>query len=251
MDPAFILPLLRAVRRRLLAACLGLLALGGVAGAFAQAPADAGNLVAEGQVWLDQALAAMKTPGEASLRMEVSVGSLDSRLRLAPCASVEPYVPPGMRLWGRTRLGLRCVDGMTRWNVFLPVQVKAFGKAWVLQRDVAAGATFSKDDAMLEEVDWAQDRDAVVVNPEEWVGQTAARALTVGQALRQTMVRPTQVFQAGSQVRVQARGPGFTISSAGQALSPGVVGQQARVRIDNGRILSGVVLDTRTVQVDL
>jgi flagella basal body P-ring formation protein FlgA len=116
---------------------------------------------------------------------------------------------------------------------------------------VAAGTTLSRDDAMLEEVDWAQERDSIMADPADWVGQTSARALSTGQALRQTMVRPAQVFQAGAQVRVQARGPGFTISSAGQALSPGVVGQQARVRIENGRILSGVVLDTRTVQVEL
>ena len=32
--------------------------------------------------------------------MEVSVGTLDSRLRLAPCSRVEPYLPAGSRLWG-------------------------------------------------------------------------------------------------------------------------------------------------------
>lgn len=238
--------------RRLAAGLAALVVLGqGLAQAQAPAAARADHLVEDSQVWLDQAIAAAKTPGDAALRMEVSVGSLDSRLRLAPCAAVEPFVPPGMRLWGRTRLGLRCTDGTVRWNVYLPVQVKAFGQAWVLQRDVPAGTTLSEADAMLEEVDWAQERHAVLADPADWVGQTAARTLTVGQAIRQGMTRPTQVFAAGADVRIVAKGPGFTVSSDGKALSPGVVGTPARVRIDSGRILSGVVLDNRTVQVEL
>jgi flagella basal body P-ring formation protein FlgA len=65
------------------------------------------------------------------------------------------------------------------------------------------------------------------------------------------MVRPAQVFQAGAQVRVVAQGAGFQITSDGQALSAGVVGQAARVRMDGGRVMTGVVLDGRTVQLDI
>jgi flagella basal body P-ring formation protein FlgA len=59
------------------------------------------------------------------------------------------------------------------------------------------------------------------------------------------------VFQAGAQVRVLAQGTGFQISSDGQALSAGVVGQPARVRMDSGRVMSGVVLDGHTVKLEI
>jgi flagella basal body P-ring formation protein FlgA len=65
------------------------------------------------------------------------------------------------------------------------------------------------------------------------------------------MVRPAQVFQAGAQVRVLAGGVGFQITADGQALSAGVVGQLTRVRMDNGRVMSGTVLDARTVKLDI
>ena len=58
-------------------------------------------------------------------------------------------------------------------------------------------------------------------------------------------------FQAGAQVRVVAQGAGFQIASDGQALSAGVVGQPARVRMDNGRVMTGVVLDNRTVKLEI
>ena len=43
---------------------------------------------------------------------------------------------PIRSIWGRTRLCLRCTDGGGRWNVFLPVTIKAFGPAWVLRDNV-------------------------------------------------------------------------------------------------------------------
>ena len=234
------------------------LVMAGLCAAFAVAQAQpaptadrAAGVLGDPQAWLDQAVSANRPAGAAALRMEVSVGALDSRLTLAPCAAVEPYIPAGMRLWGKTRLGLRCVDGTVRWNVFLPVQVKAFGQAWVVKGDLPPGTVLAEGDAVQAEVDWAQESSSILAEPASWVGQTAARQLSTGQALRQGMVKPAQVFQAGAMVRVVAQGPGFTVTSAGQALSAGVVGAQARVRIDNGRVLSGTVLDMRTVRVDL
>jgi flagella basal body P-ring formation protein FlgA len=203
------------------------------------------------QTWLRSAVASAQPAGPAALRMDVTVGSLDSRLKLAACGNIEPYLPPGSRLWGKTRIGLRCVDGMSRWNVSLPVTVNAFGKAWVIKGQVPAGTALTAADVVEVEVNWAEEASPVLRDPALWMGQIATRLLTTGQTLRQGMVKPAQVFQAGAQVRVLAQGVGFQVTSDAQALSAGVVGQPARVRMENGRVTSGTVLDTRTVQVDL
>ena len=201
--------------------------------------------------WARSAVVATQGDPATRLRYEVSVGALDSRLKLAPCGNVEMYVPPGSRLWGHGRVGLRCVDGMARWNVSVPVNVKAFGNAWVIRGQVMAGNLLTQSDAVQVEVDWAEDTNPVLADATAWLGQTATRSLSTGQVLRSGMVRPTQVFQAGTQVRVVAEGPGFQVSSDAQALSAGVVGQVARVRMDNGRVASGTVLDARTVKIEL
>jgi flagella basal body P-ring formation protein FlgA len=223
----------------------------GAAGAQAQVADNQPEFMAATQRWLDDAVSNIHPSDAAALRMEVVVGELDSRLRLAPCARVEPYIPVGMRLWGKTRLGLRCLDGSAKWNVFLPVTIRALGTAWVIKGNVAAGATLTQDDAMTAEVDWAAEQSPIVSNASQWVGQVATRSLGTGQALRQNMIRPTQVFQAGTQVRVVAQGVGFEITSDGQALSAGVVGQSARVRMDSGRVMSGLVLDNRTIKIEI
>lgn len=242
----------RAVARHFLSLALGVVSMAaGSSCALAQAAADpAADLGPLTQRWLDDAMSRNPAAG-LPLRMEVSVGSLDSRLRLAPCARVEPYLPAGARLWGRTRLGLRCVEGQTAWNVYLPVTVKAFGPAWVLTGPVAPGAVLTADDATQSEVDWAEESAPVMAHPEMWVGQVAARQLVAGQTLRQTMVRAPQLFRAGAQVKVIAQGPGYAVSSAGQALAAGSAGQIVRIRMDNGRIVSGTVNETGTVVVPL
>ena len=226
-------------------------ALGTSGAALAQAAADpSADLGPLTQRWLDDAMSRNQSTG-LPLRMEVSVGQLDSRLRLAPCARVEPYLPPGARLWGRTRLGLRCVEGPTAWNVYLPVTIKAFGPAWVVTSPVAPGAVLTANDATEAEVDWAEESAPVMANPEMWMGQVAVRQLMPGQALRQSMVRPPQLFRAGAQVKVIAQGPGYNIASAGQAMSAGAAGQIVRIRMDNGRIVSGTVSEAGTVLVAL
>jgi len=181
----------------------------------------------------------------------VEVGALDARLRLAPCARVEPYLPTGTRLWGRTRIGLRCVEGPTAWNVFLPITVKAWGPAWVLRQPVAQGTVIAQEDLEPAEIDWTQSATPVLARMEDWLGLEATRPLMPGQVLRQGMVRAPQVFSAGTPVKVVVQGQGFALSATGSALTHGHIGQTARVRMPNRKVLSGIVRDADTVEIPL
>ncbi|MEO7241494.1 MAG: flagellar basal body P-ring formation chaperone FlgA [Variovorax sp.] len=256
--------LLRHLRRAMAALVAGACAVG--AGAQTQAPEQAhpptqalassgaavdAQFVASTQRWLDDAVSKAQSATTSPLRMEVSLGQLDTRLRLAPCSRIEPYIPAGLRLWGKTRLGLRCVEGGARWNVFLPVTIKAFGPAWVLNNNVVAGAVLTAADAAETEADWAAETSPVVADQTQWLGQIATYSLVGGQPLRRSMVRMAQAFPAGTQVRVVAQGQGFQISSDAQALAAGVVGQSVRLRTESGRITTGIVVDERTVRLAL
>lgn len=203
------------------------------------------------QKWLQKEMPTVLGADGSALKMEAVVGDLDRRLKLAPCDKVEAYLPFGARLWGKSQVGLRCVDGPVRWNVTMPVSVNAYGPAWVVKGQVNTGVVLTDADVVQSEVNWAEDTNPVLAERAAWDGQVATRNLVTGQTLRQGMVKPAQVFQAGAPVRVVAHGVGFQISSDAQALSAGVVGQSARVRMENGRVTMGVVLDGRTVQIDL
>jgi len=191
--------------------------------------------------WLQGALAQTEAQQSMPLRMEVQVGKLDPRLNLAPCLRVEPYLPSGSKLWGRTRIGMRCVEGAKPWNVFMPVTIRAFGPAWVLVNNVSMGEVLTHEHAMQSEVDWAESPHSIIALPDDWVGQTAARNLTAGMALRQTMVKAPEIFKPGAGVKVLVQGSGFAVTSSGKALESGSAGQNVRVRMENGRTVIGTV----------
>jgi flagellar basal body P-ring formation protein FlgA len=197
------------------------------------------------------ALGAMRANAAGVTRVELAVGALDARLRLAPCDKVEPYLPPGVRLWGKARIGLRCSQGAVAWNVYLPITVKVFGRALVAAAALPAGSVLAASDLAQAEVDLAEESSMALTDSTSVVGRTLASALRPGQSLRQTAVRPRQWFAAGETVRVVARGPGFAVASEGQAITPGIEGQNARVRTDGGRILEGLPVAANRIELTL
>ena len=202
--------------------------------------------------WLEPALnTTLQENPDSVLRPEVIMGALDSRLRLAPCQQIEPYLPPGTRLWGRSRIGLRCLQGRVHWNVYVPVTIKAWGPAWVLRRPVPGGTILTQEDAEMAEMDWAEQSASVLATQESWVGQQSAFALQPGQTLRSNMVRPVPSFSRGAQVRVKSVGSGFHVVVSGEAMDAGVVGQPARVKLGGGRIITGTVRKGQVVEVRL
>lgn len=184
-------------------------------------------------------------------RFDVAVGALDPRLKLAPCQRIEPYLPPGVRLWGKSRIGLRCAQGARPWNVYLPITVRVYGSALVAAVPLPAGSTVREADLRLAEIDLAEESGVVVGSAAAAVGRTLARPLMAGQGVRQTDLKPRQWFAAGDIVKVLASGPGFSVSGSGQALTPGLEGQTARVRTEGGQVVTGMPIATRQLEVSL
>ena len=139
-------------------------------------------------------------------RVEVVVGALDPRLKLAPCARITPYVPAGARLWGRSRVGLRCDEG-ARWNVFVPVTVKVFANAWSVNQALPPGTLLEAGHLSLAEVDLAAEASPVIHQPQAAIGRTLTRGVRPGQAVREADLKPRQWFAAGDTVRVSAPDP--------------------------------------------
>lgn len=182
-------------------------------------------------------------------RVVVELGELDSRLRLAPCAKVQPYLPRGLQMWGRSRIGLRCIEGRARWNVSLPVTVQVFGQAVVAATPLPAGAELAQAQLRLAEVDIAAQRGQVFVDPAVLQGRTLQRPLAPGETLRSVHLRQRRWFDAGDRVRVVVSGRGYVIASEGQALEPGLEDRDVRVRFENGRTVTGRAIGERRVQV--
>jgi len=187
--------------------------------------------------------------GPAGLRVEVQVGRLNRGMRLAPCARIEPFLPPNARLWGRGFVGVRCAEGAS-WSTMIPVTVSVFGPALVANLPMPAGAMPSVDDFRIEEVDWTRASGIPVSDPSWLAGRSLARPLSAGQVLRANDLRVPQTIAAGDPVRIRVVGSGFSVSAGGFALAGAGEGQSLRVRTEAGRMLVGTVRE-RIVEIRL
>ncbi|MDR7335033.1 flagellar basal body P-ring formation chaperone FlgA [Roseateles asaccharophilus] len=182
-------------------------------------------------------------------RVAVEIGALDARLRLAPCRQVQPYLPTGMSAWGRSRIGLRCTDGVARWNVTLPVRVSVFGRVVVAATPLPAGVNLSQEHLAMADIDIAAEPGAVFTDASALLGRTLGRPLAAADAVRAPALKSRQWFAAGETVQVRAAGSGFAIVAEAQALGPGLEGQDVKVRFESGRVASGRAVGERRVEL--
>jgi flagellar basal body P-ring formation protein FlgA len=242
-------PLARVRPRRLawaLVIVCGLFAAGMPANAD-----EAAAPLAAGLVEQVRSLASDKAAGTGGTRVEVVVGALDPRLHLAPCEKIEPYLPPNVRLWGKSRIGLRCKEGRTAWNVYLPVTVRIWGRALVVPAGAAAGSVLRDADLDEAEVDLAEELTPTFLDRKLVAGRTLAQPLRPGQAVRQGHIKARQWFAAGETVKLVAAGDGFALEGAGQAITNGIEGQPARVRTESGHVVTGLPTGERRLELTL
>lgn len=183
-------------------------------------------------------------------RVEVALGGADPRLKLAPCDKVQTYVPDGSRLWGKSRVGLRCEQGPVRWNVFVPVTVRVWGRGVIAVVPLRPGDHIEAADLRVAEVDLAAESSNPVLDPEEAIGRVLIRGVQGGQSLRQSHLKPRRYFAAGDAVQLQIQGQGFAVSGEGVALTPGDEGQCARIRA-GARVVCGRPVGDRQVVLSL
>ena len=217
------------------------------------APAAGQAVAAAPGIDLNEQVRAFSTEAAAALarqaRVDIQIGALDPRLRLAPCQRIEPYLPAGQRLWGRTRVGLRCLQGPTRWNVYLPVTVRVYAQAVAAAAPLAPGQVIEAADLKLAEVDvtaGTSHRDPALV-----VGRQVRTAIAAGQPVLAEALHERRWFDAGDTVALVAVGAGYSVSSEGQALSPGLEGKSVRIRTENGRIVTAVPVAPRRAEIRL
>jgi flagella basal body P-ring formation protein FlgA len=236
----------------------------GAAARLTEAPAAGAATLAEaiqqGQQLLAQAAQqqAQKAGWPAQARVVVLPGMPDARLKLAPCAQVQAFVPAGNRPWGATRLGLRCLQlastapaGGRAWSISLPAQVKVFAPAPVAATALPVGTVLESTHLAVDWIDWAAHPSVPVALADSLWGRPLLRPLAAGQALRPGDLRARQWFASGDTVRVTAVGPGFHVQREGVALVDGFEGQVARVKLDNGQVVQGLPQSERRLEMRL
>jgi flagella basal body P-ring formation protein FlgA len=169
---------------------------------------------------------------------------------LPECASLEPFLAPGARVWGRTTVGVRCV-GEHPWTMYLQARVAVNGTYFISTRDIAPGQIISAADVSPRQADLTNLPRSVVTDLSQVVGKAALSRITPGIPVREDLLHAVNTIEVGQPVKLVAEGPGFSVSYEGSALGNAALGQSVRVRTVSGQIVSGVVRDRGTVVVPL
>ena len=169
------------------------------------------------------------------VRVDVKVGKLDPRLKLAPCQHIDAYLPPGLPVWGATRMGLRCTQGAKAVERVDPDPGQRLRAGHGASRRRWPPAPCSTPASWPRPRWTSRPRPARPWPTRCWPSAARwAAASAAGATLRQTDLKARQFFAAGETVRVTALGPGWQVVTEGQAVGAGIEGQNVRVRTEGG-----------------
>ncbi len=162
--------------------------------------------------------------------MEISVTPVFPR-SLAPCSSLDPFMPTGGCLWGRVTVGVRCV-GERPWTLYVQARVLINATYYLAARAIAPGEVLTNANLIAREGDITMMPQAIITDPTQAIGANLP--------LRNDMLRSASAVSIGQSVHVVANG---------SAMNNAAPGQQVRVKTASGQIITGVVKDSQTVEI--
>ena len=224
---------------------LGLLLPGSVAVVQAQEAAFQAPeaIAATALSYLREQLSAL--PGQPSISIDPPRNE-----RLTPCDAMSPFLPSGMKPRARMTVGIRCTAPKA-WTAYVQASVSVPGQYYVASRTIAAGQALTPADLAPRDGDLVALPPGAITDPDTVAGMTAAYRITAGQPIKGAALRNAQSVVRGSNVRINAVGKGFMVSSEGQALDNAAPGATVQVRMPSGQVVSGVVRNAGLVEMHL
>ena len=213
--------------------------------------------------WANQLSTQQQDPAEIKSRTEefllrqvsgisgqkiITIGKIDPRLNLASCMQLEPFLPSGSRIWGKTTIGVRC-PSPTPWTIYLQVEIKIIGNYIVTATKVTQGQQIQASNLTKLKGDLSLLPSNVITDETQAIGKISSIFLNSGTPLRMDALRNQNAIQQGQVVRLISTGPNFQVATEGRALTNASEGQTVQVRILSGHIISGTVKPSGIVEV--
>lgn len=182
-------------------------------------------------------------------RIDISVGNLDPRLRLASCEHPIAFtIKDASGLGGNISVNAQCQSGQT-WSVHVPAQVAIYRQTPTALRDIARGEQINQAHIGTTLVNISSIRQAFLLDEEAIIGKEAKRNISMGEPFRTALLDNPTAVRRGEMVTLESMAGSIKVSSSGTAMADGRVGQTIRVRNNSSeRIISGVVMSQGLVQ---
>ncbi|NMM28511.1 MAG: flagellar basal body P-ring formation protein FlgA [Glaciimonas sp.] len=181
-------------------------------------------------------------------KVEIVIGPIDPRLALTACAALEPFIPRGGKLWGKTTVGAKCTAPES-WTIYVQANIVVMADYIATTKPLSQGQIITADDLTVLQGDLTLLPPGIITAAAQAVGKSSAVSIPVGTPLRQDSVRNLPAVQQGKIVRLISEGTGFQISSEGKALNTASEGQPAQARTQSGQVVNGIARTGGIIEV--
>ncbi len=211
-----------------------------ISGALAQQPPAPVQRVVESLLQRESA----SLPGNAV----ITVTPLDAANQLPPCAALDAFLPAGTRAWGQISVGVRC-SAPVNWTVYVTARVAVMTQYLVIAQPISAGQIIGPNDIASTHGDLAMQPAGTMTDAAQAVGQRARYAVASGQTLRADMLRLPHAVRQGSNVKIVGIGSGFQVTNEGRALNNAAEGEEVRVKLRTGQVVTGTARGGGIVEI--
>ena len=182
----------------------------------------------------------------------VTVGKLDSRLKLKKCSKrLQAFLPKGSRKIGKTTVGVKC-KGAKPWSLHIPVTISIFGDVLVAKRQLHKGDVLSASDLKLEKHDLANLPHGYIEEISISTGMKVKRRVTPGTVITPSMLKKPRIISRGQKITILAHLGRMQVRMEGKALAHGAAGERIQVmNLKSNKKLEGVITDKGEVKVDI
>ncbi|HKM96702.1 MAG TPA: flagellar basal body P-ring formation chaperone FlgA [Buttiauxella sp.] len=178
---------------------------------------------------------------------DVSVKVKTPDAQLPPCPLPDFSMPGNSRLWGTVSVMAKCGNDKR----YIQAEVQATGNYVVATQALPRGSVIDQSLLQLKRGRLDQLPPRTILDINQANSATTLRDIAPNQPILLSMVRQSWRIKAGQQVQVVAAGDGFSVNSEGRALNNAAVAQTARVRMNSGQIVSGVVDPDGNILINL
>jgi len=208
---------------RLIAVLLLTLSPGLAAAAESREIEPLASLKEAARAFLEQEAAQMQ--GE----VEVRIGRLDPRLRLARCDQpLSGFWPNGGRKLGNVTVGVRC-EGSASWSIYVRAKLSVFESVVVASRPLSRGSKVGPGDLELLREDVTRLTSGYYSAIEEVRGMEVRRSIRAGMVLNRSLVKAPILIKRGEKVTITAASGSVQVRMEGKALDAGARGELIEV----------------------
>ncbi len=196
-----------------------------------------------------QTFVQQRVPGEPNT-VEVSVGTLDPRLRLAACSEpLQASLPAGVVFKERVTVAVSCA-GAQRWTVYVPVTIATNVTTLILRHAAARGARLTADDVEVRMSRVPGTSASYLTDVSQLKGATLKRPLGAGSVIPADALQGDSVIKRGQHVTLLASAGGFEVRAPGRALGDAQAAGRVRVQnLSSQAVVEGVVESAGVIRV--